>query len=256
MYAIEKIKLDIAKNINQALKKIVQASDLVYPPSWSDFGDISFNCFFLMKKFSKPANKIAENIVSEIVTDNIIIKIEAAGPWVNFILDKGKLTKDVLKEIGKLKNKYGENKKLKSKKIMVEFAHPNPFKSFHIGHLRNILLGESIVRLLEAAGAKIIRTNYQGDAGLHIAKCLWAFQKVAKSEYPTTADEKVALLGKCYSKGAVAYEKNKPAQAEIAEINKKIYSREDKKINQLWELGKKWSLEKFHEIYKDRKSVV
>lgn len=250
MYILEKIKLDIIKQINKALgKELVQASDLVYPPSWSDFGDISFNCFFLMKKFSKPADKIAENIVSKIVISSIIIKIEAAGPWVNFILDKEKLAEDVLKEIGKQKDGYGENNELKGKNIMVEFAHPNPFKSFHIGHLRNIFLGESIVRILETEGAKVIRTNYQGDVGMHIAKCLWAFQKVAKSKYPKTADKKVALLGKCYSKGAAAYEKNKKAQAEIVEINKKIYSCEDKKINQLWELGKKWSLEKFHEIY-------
>jgi len=250
MYSLEKIKNEIVKKINKALgKKLVQASDLVYPPSWSDFGDISFNCFFLMKKFSKPADKIAENIVNKIVSDNIIVKIKAAGPWVNFILNKEYLAEEILGEIGKLKNEYGGSEELKGKKIMVEFAHPNPFKSFHIGHLRNIFLGESIVRLLEARGAKVIRTNYQGDVGMHIAKCLWAFQKVKPSDYPKTADKKAAWLGKCYSQGAKAFEAKDKAKKEITEINKKIYTREDKKITKLWELGKSWSLEKFQEIY-------
>ena len=56
---------------------------------------------------------------------------------------------------------------------MVEFAHPDTHKLFHIGHLRNITTGEAISRLLSASGAKIVRGNYQGDVGLHIAKALW-----------------------------------------------------------------------------------
>ena len=60
-----------------------------------------------------------------------------------------------------------------TKRIMVEFAHPNTHKVFHIGHLRNISTGESIIRLLEAAGNEVIRVNYQGDVGMHIAKCLY-----------------------------------------------------------------------------------
>jgi arginyl-tRNA synthetase len=63
------------------------------------------------------------------------------------------------------------------KKVMVEFAHPNTHKLFHIGHLRNIATGESVVRLLEAAGNKVIRSNYQGDVGLHIAKTLYSIRK-------------------------------------------------------------------------------
>ena len=89
----------------------------------------------------------------------------------------------------------------------------------------NILIGESIVRILESQGNKVIRTNYQGDVGMHIAKCLWSFSKIKKGEYPKTADEKVALLGKCYANGAKAFEENKDLKEEIKEINKKIYSK-------------------------------
>ena len=53
---------------------------------------------------------------------------------------------------------------------MVEFAHPNTLKLVHIGHMRNLSTGEAVVRLLEATGNKVVRSNYQGDVGLHIAK--------------------------------------------------------------------------------------
>ena len=94
-----------------------------------------------------------------------------------------------------------------------------------------------MVRILQSHGAKVIRTNYQGDVGMHIAKCLWAFREVDEKKYPKTADEKVALLGKCYTKGAKAFEDNKVDQEMIKLINKKIYTRDDKEINRLWKIG-------------------
>ncbi len=249
MYTLGKIKNEIVKKVNKALgKEKIQASDLVYPPDF-EMGDLSLPVFELSKKLKAKPNEIVEKLVGKIKIDKFISKVKAIGPYLNFTINKEYLTREILGEIGKLKNKYGGSRELKGKKIMVEFAHPNPFKSFHIGHLRNILLGESIVRILEAHGAKIIRTNYQGDVGMHIAKCLWAFQKVKPSAYPKTADKKAALLGKCYSQGAKAFEAKAKAKKEIIEINKKIYTREDKKIIKLWELGKRWSLEKFYEIY-------
>ena len=263
MYVWEKIKSEIIAKINNVLgKDLATAEDLIIPPK-AEMGDLGIALFALAKKTgthpgsrgaSHPSQEgnlqsISEMILNGIKFNEAIIGAKAAGPYLNFFLDQKNLIKNVIGEIAKEKNRYGENKFLRGKKIMVEFAHPNPFKSFHIGHLRNIFLGESIVRLLEAQGAKVIRTNYQGDVGMHIAKCLWSFQKIEPQNYPAATDEKVALLGKCYAEGAQAFENNPEAQAEIKEINKKIYSGDDQKIKALWELGKKWSLEKFQEIY-------
>ncbi len=95
---------------------------------------------------------------------------------------------------------------------MIEFAHPNPFKAFHIGHLRNIILGESLVRIFEFSSAQVIRTNYQGDVGMHIAKCLWAFRKIDENDYPENINDKVSLLADSYSKGASAFETDDKAK--------------------------------------------
>ena len=141
----------------------------------------------------------------------------------------------------------------KKKKIMVEYAQPNTHKAFHIGHLRNITTGESIVRLLEANGNKVIRVNYQGDVGLHIAKCLYGILQSSKfrvqSSDKKTLKQKIDMLAQAYVMGNTAYEKDEAAKKEIDSINKKIY-RKEPDIYPLYEKTRNWSLEYFESIYK------
>ncbi|MBN1915731.1 arginine--tRNA ligase [Candidatus Dojkabacteria bacterium] len=249
------IKENLQKTISDSLKKSlghkIEPSDIHLEHTQDEtMGDIATNvALVLSRKLKKDPKKIAKEIIGGIGKNDLISSSQVADPgFINFKIAPD-VYKNVLSVVFTKGDKYGENSNLKGKKIMVEFAQPNPFKAFHIGHLRNIILGESIVRLLEAESAEVIRTNYQGDVGMHIAKCLWAFRKVDSKDYPKTNDEKVALLGKCYSEGARKFEENKKIENEIKEVNKKIYSGEDKEINKLWELGKKWSLDKFQEIY-------
>ena len=249
MNILEKIKSQITEEVNKALgKKYIQASDLVYPPNHK-MGDLSLPVFDVAKNLKKKPEKVAEELKKKIKTGKEIKETKTAGPYLNFVINKEYLSDVVLSEIQKEKDDYGKNKNLKGKKIVVEYAHPNPFKAFHIGHLRNVILGESICSLLEASGARVIRVNYQGDVGMHIAKCLWAFEKIEKKDYPKGSDERIALISKCYIEGAKVFEIDEKIKKEITEINKKIYTRKDKEINKLWELGRKWSLEKFHEIF-------
>ena len=138
----------------------------------------------------------------------------------------------------------------KNKKIMVEFAHPNTHKLFHIGHLRNISIGESLVRILEAVGNKIIRTNYQGDVGLHIAKCLYKVKsEKSKINSLITVEDKIKFLGEAYTKGQKAYDEDEKAKKEIIEINGMIYKNSGE-IIPLWQETRQWSLDYFDNIYK------
>lgn len=241
------LKQAIALEINTAIgKNIVSSEDLVSPPE-KKMGDLTLVCFNLSKDLGKAPQEIAQDIEKNI-NKNEKFTLEVTGPYVNFFISSDVLSLE-LKKL--LENpEYFSSKVLKGKKIMVEFAHPNPFKSFHIGHLRNIILGESLVRLLEFQGAKVIRTNYQGDVGMHIAKCLWAFRRIPEIEYPEDINKRIELLSKCYVDGAKSFEENLKIKEEIKDINKEIYERKDAKIKKLWKTGKKWSLDKFDEIYK------
>ncbi|GAB4140535.1 MAG: arginine--tRNA ligase [Patescibacteria group bacterium] len=230
----------------QQNESLLQNFDFEISHPDKNFGDFSINIAFkISKKLKKNPIEIANQIIQNLPTDNTFEKIEVANPgFINFYLSE----KYLLKHVFETKAYY--NTPLKNKKIMVEFAHPNPFKAFHIGHLRNIIVGESWVRILEKLGAKVFRTNYQGDVGMHIAKCLWVFQNIDKKNYPTENNERVALLAKCYVEGANAFKEDEKAKLEITAINKKIYTREDEKINFLWKTGVEWSLAKFNDIYK------
>ena len=155
-----------------------------------------------------------------------IEKVEVVGKFINFFLSREAL---VPKE-QKIPQLYV------GKKIMVEYTDPNPFKEFHIGHLMSNAIGESITRLLEASGAKVIRANYQGDVGPHVAKALWG--RMQKPE---------VSWGEAYTYGAQEYENKK---TEIDEINKKVYEKNDAQINALYDAGRTESLGRFDEIYK------
>jgi arginyl-tRNA synthetase len=122
------------------------------------------------------------------------------------------------------------------KRVMVEYTDPNPFKEFHIGHLMSNAIGESIARLLEASGAEVTRANYQGDVGPHVAKAIWG--KVQKPQMS---------WGEAYTYGAQEYDANK---REVDEINKKVYEKSDPGIQDLYEQGRKESLETFESLYK------
>ncbi len=252
----------LKKQISALLKEATEALGIIIPedkitlsfPQHKQFGDLSTNLpLTIAKDVNQNPQELAQKIVANITDGQKkklqIEKIDIVAPgFINFTIATEYYT-DLL-STKFTEDTFGTGDNLAGKRIMMEYAHPNPFKSFHIGHLRNIILGESLIRLLENQGAEVIRVNYQGDVGMHIAKCLWSFMKVDPSLYPQASDEKVALLGKCYAEGATAFEENEESKKEIKEVNKNIYTKEDPKTIELWNLGKQWSMEKLHEIYK------
>jgi arginyl-tRNA synthetase len=250
MNILETLKKSIVVEVNSILNDFkVDVNDIIFPPK-KEQGDLCLATFEIAKKSQKNPIQIADSLEDKLPKIEGIKEFKAQGPYLNFVLDKNYIVTETLSAVFKEKDRYGQNQDFKGKRIMIEFAHPNPFKAFHIGHLRNIILGESLVRIFEFSSAQVIRTNYQGDVGMHIAKCLWAFRKIDENDYPENINDKVSLLADSYSKGASAFETDDKAKKEIEEINKDIYEQKDKDVKKLWDLGKKWSLDKFSQIYK------
>ncbi|KKP63106.1 MAG: Arginine-tRNA ligase [Candidatus Roizmanbacteria bacterium GW2011_GWC2_34_23] len=247
------IKDEILKNLAEALEKI-NVKDVVLTlekPANTDFGDYSSSLpLKLTKQLKKNPMTISEEIVKNFPKNDSIKKIEIVKPgfinfWIADVQLINRLTEVVEKNFIYPEYYFGKNKKL-----MIEFAHPNTHKLFHIGHLRNISTGETLVRILEAVGNKVIRSNYEGDVGLHIAKCLYGIKNsefiIQNSE---SLQKKIEFIGKMYSTGTKAYEDDPKAKEEILKINKMIYEK-DPKIMPLWTETRAWSLEYFEENYK------
>lgn len=247
------IKDEILKNLQLVLKKIGVKDpdiDLGHPTNF-DFGDYFTSVALkLTKQLKKNPLMIAEEIVKNLPKNNNIKKVEIVKPgfinfWIADVQLINRLTEIVEKNFSFPKYHLGENKKL-----MIEFAHPNTHKLFHIGHLRNISTGESLVRIFEAVGNKVIRGNYQGDVGLHIAKCLYGIKNSElKIKNLRTLQEKIEFIGKMYSFGTKAFEDDEKAKKEIIKINEMIYNR-SQEIVPLWTETRQWSLDYFSENYK------
>ncbi len=230
----------LKKRLHKAIKELVPGKDIfLLAPKNPDHGD------YAIHKSMVPDHKLLTSGYEH----ELIGNVQEVGDFINFSLSNTALWSEV-DRILEEKDLFGKHTDLNGKKIIVEFAHPNTHKIFHIGHLRNITTGETLSRILESAGAQIIRANYQGDVGLHIAKCLYAVLK-RKDEMANlkTLAEKIAFLGSTYTEGTRAYEDDESAKQEIQTINKQIFT-QDPAIMPLWQETRAWSLEYFDQIYK------
>ena len=213
------------------------------------FGDIASKLAFSLAPLEKksPA-EIAKGIVAMMSTQKsgFFSRIESAGPYINLYMSDNAYS-FALKKILKEKSKFGKASKT-GKKMMVEFFHANTHKGVHIGHIRNISLGESVCRLLEFNGNKVLRCNYQGDIGPHVAKCIWGYLNLHEGKAPET--KRGIWLGKVYSDATKKTEGNPELEAQVQDINLKIYSH-DKKLSGVWKETRQWCLDDFDEFYKE-----
>ncbi len=222
-------------------------------PADYSLGDYAFPCFFLAKTIKKSPAAIAMELATAIGNDTnrseLIERVQATGPYVNFFVDKAALAAAVVSEVEKEKNSYGSSKKT-DKTIMVEYFHANTHKAVHIGHVRNICLGESLCRILEFSGNKLVRVNYQGDIGPHVAKCLWGILNLKDKIGSPPATNRLRWLGNVYVQANTLVEGNEQLEAEVKQLLLKIYGG-DKELNKLWKETRQWCLAEFDEMYKD-----
>lgn len=169
----------------------------------------------ICKQAGKNPRQVAEEIVKALADSGY--DIEIAGPgFLNF-----KSSDDYFKtKIADFGSKFMENisqNEYSGQTVICEFSDPNPFKVLHVGHLYTSIVGDSISRLVEFAGGKVVRANFGGDVGLHVAKTLYAVRKNGVD----TSD--IETIAKCYVEGTRDYEEDEAAHEEITNLNKMIY---------------------------------
>lgn len=136
-------------------------------------GDYSIACFSIAKTLRKSPMQIAIDIKDNFKNDKIVDKIEVVNGYVNFFLNKDYYIKTILEEINNNKC-FSKNEELKSKTICLDYSSVNLAKYMHIGHLSTTIIGESLARMYESLGYKVIRINYIGDYGTPFGKMLYA----------------------------------------------------------------------------------
>ena len=246
------------KLIVRILKKALKEKDiklkeeeiekfLEIPPAL-EMGDYAFPCFFLAGKLHQSPHQIALELREKIKTlPENLDDIQTSGPYINFFLNRKDFARQLISDIAKQKNNFGKLKKT-SKKVMIEFSQPNTHKAFHVGHIRGTSLGESLSRILEFCGVKVIRTNYSGDTGMHVAKWIWCYKKY-HSKTKLKKDE--SWIASIYVDAVKRLSQNEKFQEELDKINKKIEDKSDKEINELWKKSRKFSIDSWKKIYEE-----
>ncbi|MBA3733454.1 arginine--tRNA ligase [Patescibacteria group bacterium] len=227
------MKEELIKNIKSFLeeKGVKDPKVNLEYPTHIELGDYTTNvAMAYAKELGKKPLELAEEIKNNINVEGVTTNVVVPG-FINFFFNEHYFNKQVQES---LKNTHGV---FSGKKFFIEHTQPNPFKLFHIGHLMNNAIGESVARIIKANGAEVQTATYHGDVGLHVAKAVWALKKGVEEN-------------DAYSEGHKAYEDDVVTKEEIISINKKIYDESDPEIVEIYENGRKVSLEHFENLYK------
>ncbi|VVB74930.1 Arginine--tRNA ligase [Candidatus Tiddalikarchaeum anstoanum] len=234
--------------ISQLAKILNVSEDKISTPPDPKMGDYSTSIAFeVAKRDNENPAMAAIKIISTInIKDSIFEHVKAQGPYINFFLNKKKFAELIIKNVLKDKDKYGFLSK-NGKKIIIEFPSPNTNKPLHIGHARNMSLGESVSRLLESQGFIVKRLNLFNDRGVHICKSMLAYQKWGKGKKPN--DKSDHFVGDFYVMFSKKAEENKKLEDEAQKMLKD-WEDGNKKVRALWKKMNAWFFKGFEESIK------
>jgi arginyl-tRNA synthetase len=184
-------------------------------------------------------------------------RVEAVHGYLNLYYSPASFAQRVVDHVLQTGPAFGRSE-AKAERVMVEYCQPNTHHSFHIGHARNAILGESLARLVEFAGFQTIRATYPGDIGLGVITILWAYDKFYRGQEPAGIHERGQWLLKIYVEATHRLEPREgETAAEIAQ--REAYDAErremlrrwdagEPEVRELWRVTREWSLEELRAI--------
>lgn len=165
--------MDIKSQISKLLPNNIQ--NLIIETSDKTKGDYCVPCFTLAKEYKKSPNLIAEEL-SKQISDEFLEKVEAVNGYLNFFINKKAIAENVITNYNKYGNDIFKNEIGNNKIVCIDYSSVNLAKYMHIGHLCTTIIGESLARILQASGYKVVRINYVGDFGTPFGKMICGYQ--------------------------------------------------------------------------------
>ena len=197
--------------------------DFVVEYSRSGFGDITCNVSFLLaKNLKKNPQEIAQEFAGEYDLGNNLEKVEAhKSGYLNFFINNNSFNNVVLPQ--SLQKNYGSIDIGKNSKLIIEHTSVNPNKALHIGHLRNVAIGDSVSRILSKANYDVKVLNYVDDSGLQVADIIVGFKYGGFSESPPKGEKFANYCGDTvYVSTTSKYENDKDLESKRHEILKEL----------------------------------
>lgn len=240
----ETLKTHIAETLERL--GFLGVSFVLEHPTDLSHGDYATNVALVVAKQMRTSPQgAAETIVNNLEVSSIISKISIAGPgFINFTLSDttvGKLTHQILEQ----EKDFGTVQGLSGKKVLIEHSSPNLFKPFHIGHMMNNAIGESLVRLFRASGADVATMSFPSDISLGVAKAIFIIlEKYGKDFTPT----EISVLGDAYAEGTRRYDEDVSIHVRVKEIADNLYTQNATPEWELFQKCKKFNIEYFESV--------
>ncbi|HEY8109372.1 MAG TPA: arginine--tRNA ligase [Candidatus Nitrosotenuis sp.] len=247
---------EIRSNLLQITKKL-QIPDVPFTlePAKPGFGDATCNIAFLVSKHLKKSPYDIAKLISDEYQKNLGSLVSKVEPhqsgYLNFHANNAPLNRLVI-TAAQDKN-YGEIDIGKKSKVIVEHTSVNPNKALHIGHVRNVVIGDTIARILAKANHDVVVLNYVDDSGLQVADIIVGFKHLGFSETPSAGQKFDHYCGdEVYVKTTEQYATNKSLEeirnnilkeledgsSEIAKFGKDITNRVlSEQLKTCWRLG-------------------
>ena len=243
---MKNFKQIIAKQISKTIDiNEKELESYIEAPKDSKNGDYAFPCFRLAKELRKAPPAIANEIKEKIEAVEEIEKIEVAGGYLNFFINKSILAKEVLEEISKAEQ-YGKSEIGKEKNIVIDYSAPNIAKPFHIGHLRSTVIGGALYNIYKYLGYNVTGVNHLGDYGTQFGKLIEGYKMWGK-EYDIEKDP-INELTKIYIRINEAC-KNDEQILENCRNNFKKLEDGDSYCVEIWKKFRELSLQEFQKVY-------
>ena len=237
----------IASELAKVIDSLDQTaiSNLLEQPKSSDLGDIAFPAFSLAKVERKAPQSIAADIAEKIDPSHFE-KVVATGPYVNFFLNKAKISDQIIKEVIKEGADYGQQNEGQGGNITIDLSSPNIAKPFSVGHLRSTVIGDALSNIFRKMGYNTIKINHLGDWGKQFGLLMVAYKKWGNKEAveANPIDELLQLYVRINSEI-----ENDPALDEEGRLWFKKLEDGDPEATELWQWFRDESLVEFNRIY-------
>lgn len=266
-YELDPCRQDLGRLLHAALLKILPEggsfamgpeviSRLLERPRETHLGDYALPCFRFSRDLRRAPPEIASTLAAALPTGDWLVRAEAVGAFVNLTVHSGKVATAIvpgMRSGGHFAHLRQTPANL-AQRVMIEYSQPNTHKDLHVGHGRNICLGNALVRLYRACGYQVTSANYFGDDGTHIATVLWYMTTRHPPLPEGDARAKSSWLGQTYVRAKAALAEldeagRAAATAEISSIHRQVEERRGD-VYQLWCQTRQWSLDDFAATYK------
>ena len=246
MNKLKNFKQIIAKQISKIIEiNEKELESYIETPKDSKNGDYAFPCFRLAKELRKAPPAIASEIQEKIELTDEIEKVDVAGGYLNFFINKATLAEEVLGEISTTEQ-YGKSRIGEGKNIVIDYSAPNIAKPFHIGHLRSTVIGGALYNIYKYFGYNVTGVNHLGDYGTQFGKLIEGY-KMWGEEYDIEKDP-INELTKIYIKINEVC-KNDEKILENCRNNFKKLEDGDPYCVEIWKKFRELSLQEFQKVY-------